>query len=78
MECKVNLEFDLPEQELDCNLAIKGLDLALFILDIRNDIRDKYKHSEDGKEVEKWGDFQDYFRDKLTDSGLLDLIESIY
>lgn len=78
MECKANLEFNLPEQEFDFKVAVAGLDLALFILEFKQEVRSKAKYGQlkEG-EVLSWYDFYDFLNESVRESGISDLINSI-
>lgn len=78
MECKANLEFNLPEQEVDFKIAVASLDLALFILEFKQKVRSKAKYGQlkEG-EVLSWYDFYDFLNESISGSGINDLIESI-
>ncbi len=78
MECKANLEFNLPAQEVDFNVAVAGLDLALFILEFKQEVRSKAKYGQlkEG-EVLSWYDFYDFLNESVSGSGINDLINSI-
>ncbi len=79
MECKATLEFKLPEQEYDFSVASKGLDFAVFLFNLKQDLRAKRKYpaSLDGEEKVSWGDVEDYFNNRLRNSGLYDLIDTM-
>lgn len=78
MECKANLEFNLPEQEVDFKVAVASLDLALFILEFKQEVRSKAKYGQlkEG-EVLSWYDFYDFLNESVRESGISDLINSI-
>tara|TARA_B100000953_G_C17664797_1_gene306613 strand:+ start:192 stop:404 length:213 start_codon:yes stop_codon:yes gene_type:complete len=44
---KAKLEFDLPEDQDQFNVAIKGMDWALLVWDIDQFIRNKIKYEQD-------------------------------
>jgi len=79
MDCKATLEFDLSEQEYDFEVATKGLKLALFIWEMKQEFRAKRKYpaSLDGDNRISWGDAEDFFNQSLRESGLDDLIEGM-
>lgn len=76
MEGKGILEFDLsdPHQEIDFRLAVHSSDLALLLLDIRMELRNKAKHGED---AHKWYEARDLVFGMIRESGLDDLLERI-
>lgn len=74
MEGKGKLEFELPKQEIDFRVAVRSMDLAIFILDIELDLYKKAKYGEDS---EKWDELKVYFNNKILNSGISDLIRSI-
>jgi len=79
MEGKATLEFNLPEQEIDFQLASHGEKLALFILEIKEELRIKWKYPStlEGNEKVSWKEVADFFNSSLRESGLSDLLNSI-
>lgn len=79
MEGKATLEFKLPEQEFDFTMASNGEKFALFISEMRQEFRNKWKYPStlDGVEKVSWGEVDDFFRESLKESGIYDLIENI-
>lgn len=79
MECKATLKFKLPEQEYDLKVAQEGTELALFIWEIRQILRQQRKYPSDLKEEKKltWAEIEELFNNKLEGSGLKDLIEQM-
>ena len=77
MECKAKLEFDLPEQQYDFLVACQSMDLALFVHEMKQELRArrKYPSSLDGDEKITWGDVEDFFNQELRNSHVNDLIE---
>ena len=74
MEGRGILEFNLPEQEIDFRLAVHSSDLALLLLKIKMEFRNKAKHGENPRE---WYAARDLVYGMIRESGLDDLLESI-
>ena len=63
MEGKATLEFKLPEQEFDFTMASNGEKFALFISEMKQEFRNKWKYPSTltGNERVSWGEVSDFF-----------------
>ena len=68
---KAILEFNLPEEEEQFNVASKGMDWALIVWDIDQLLRKKLKYEEHTRDARKaLEDIRKILNDLLIDKGL--------
>jgi hypothetical protein len=73
MEGKAIIEFKLPEQQTDFMLATNGEKFALFILELKEQVRGEAKHGKGGA----WYEFYDFINAQIKENGIGDLLDSI-
>ena len=67
---KAILEFNLPEEEEQFNVASKGMDWALIVWDIDQLLRNKLKHGAPTHHVHLLEEIRDTLNDMIIDRGL--------
>jgi len=68
---KATIEFNLPEDEEQFNVANKGMDWALVAWDMDQILRDKLKHEEHTRDARKaLEEIRDTLNEMLADRGL--------
>ena len=68
---KIVLTYDGHEELQDATRAIQSLDLALCLWDVEQELRKRYKYSEDGKEIQIMEELRDKFYEILSDHNIV-------